>query len=102
MPATRVSERGKMQSETLNMTRILETDEQGTLTIPADILGHPAAHQRFVVEGEGDDIRIERQKTAATTSHYERMCRWSELASRISAVWPEGISAVDAVAEQRR
>ena len=35
------------------MTRILETDESGSLRLPAETLGHPRPRSRYIVEADG-------------------------------------------------
>ena len=40
------------------MTRIIETDESGALTIPPELLERRTAHDRYVVERNGAKLNI--------------------------------------------
>ncbi len=67
------------------MTRILVADENGAVTIPADLLrGGPGA--RYVVEtGSGDGLRmhVERSVPESSMTPEEWLAGWKELAERI-------------------
>lgn len=87
------------------MSYLLETDDNGSLTIPADLLGHPAPHSQYVVGSEGLVLRVQPANEAGQNgvpTHEQRMKEWADLADRISKAWQDDVSAVDAVSEQRR
>ncbi len=86
------------------MTRILETDEHGSLTIPAELLAQTGAHARYVVEQLGDTLQVNRASDTRdeTGTHGERMRRWQDLAKRIEAASITDKSAVEILSEMRR
>jgi antitoxin (DNA-binding transcriptional repressor) of toxin-antitoxin stability system len=64
--------------------------------------GQPAARligEEVSVNGEGRRQETEDERRLAWDKWFED---WDQLAARISAKWPDGVSAAEAVAEQRR
>ena len=87
------------------MSRVLEADETGSLTIPPEILGHPTARARYVVETEGQAIHIEPEATSdesGSQSHEQWMKEWRSLVKRIGKASITDRSAVDILSEMRR
>ena len=88
---------GQVLEQAAKTGRMLEADETGMLTIPAELLGYPEPNARFVVEQVGGRIFIQPEP-----AEDEWLKQWRELAEEIGKVWPEGVSAVDVVSEMRR
>ena len=86
------------------MGQVIETDEQGQLVITAEMLGHALPHSRYRVETLGAKLVVEPEPAAEQRrqAYEEWEKQWQELSEEIGKVWPVGLSAVDAVAEQRR
>jgi len=82
------------------MSRVLESDETGSLTIPADLLGNSSAHSRYLVENDGQTIHIHLE--SIRVGHAERMRRWRDLADRIGTSSSTERSAVEILSEMRR
>ena len=94
------------------MTRILEAEEDGTLTLPPDVLGNVQPHTRYVLETSGTELTLRPEpieatkqkqsskKTKASIEAWEQ--KRKKLADDLSKVWPDGLSSVDAVSEIRR
>ncbi len=85
--------------------RMLEADETGMLTIPAELLGYPEPNTRFVVERVGKRILIQpetaqeiEQKSAYDKWHDQ----WKIVQQEVTKSWPVGLSAADVVSEMRR
>jgi hypothetical protein len=90
--------------EEFPMAVIIETDENGALTIPAELLEDRSAHTRYVVEKNGCAIRIAPVtfRSPASQGHEDRMRRWRELAERIDRSSVTDRSAVEILSEMRR
>ena len=86
------------------MGQVIETDAQGQLIITAELLGGVQPHSRYVVEPLGTKLIVEPEPVAEQRrqAYEEWEKQWRELSEEIGKVWPAGLSAVDAVAEQRR
>ncbi len=86
------------------MGQVIETDEQGQLVITAELLGSAQPHTRYKVETLGTKLVVEPEPAAEQRrqAYEEWEKQWRELSEEIGKVWPAGLSAVDAVAEQRR
>ncbi len=86
------------------MGQVIETDGSGRLVIPAELLGSVQPHSRYVVKTVGAKLLVEAEAvTKQRQKAYEEWKQgWDELAEEIGKVWPAGLSAVDAIAEQRR
>lgn len=91
----------------------IEVDENGTLTLPAEILRGARPHDRFVVESHDEQRLLLSRSVAAEAPSPDRASTLTEaarlwrqkqdsLAKEIAAVWPENVSAVDVVSEMRR
>ena len=94
------------------MTKVIEVDEAGRLVLPPELLGetlgevHP--HARYVVETQGEKIIVseelpggdEAAQVKPSVEQWEK--QWRAVQEQVSASWPAGLSAVDAVLEQRR
>ena len=91
------------------MTKVIEVDEAGQLVLPPELLSEAKPRARYVVATEGSTIVVHPEAvsvigTAEKQSQtYEQWKQsWTELTEEIGKVWPAGLSAVDAVSEQRR
>jgi hypothetical protein len=94
------------------MTRILEVEENGTLTLSAEILDNAPPHTRYVLETSGGQLtlRPEHEKSKSRpTSRKKRASSWEAwekerdaVAAELSKIWPEGVSAADVISEMRR
>lgn len=93
------------------MTRILEVEEDGTLTLPSDVLVNSNPHARYMLETRGERIILRLEPTASVGNRLQKkrrsaVQRWKEerrrLSEEISRVWPEGVSATDIISEMRR
>jgi hypothetical protein len=94
------------------MTRILEVEEDGTLTLPSDVLGNVQPHTRYVLETSGTELTLRPEPAEATRPKKPRkrtkisIESWEQnrqkLAEDLAKAWPQGLSAVDAVSEIRR
>ena len=91
------------------MTRILEVEENGTLTLPPDVLGNVSPRTRYIVESVGERLTLRPDQPKATNKASKpRSPRktWEEeqqeLAEEISKVWPEGLSVTEVFDEMRR
>lgn len=86
------------------MSRILETDENGALTIPPELLDHAEAHARYVVEKNGDALTVlpHAKRPDDSGGHEERMRRWRDLADRVAKESVTDRSVVDILSEMRR
>lgn len=90
------------------MTQVIETDEEGRLVLPAELLGEAKPHTRYTVESLGTKLILGLEATdadgtqkSAEVTPDEWMRQWRELSEEIGKVWPEGVSAVDVVSEMR-
>ncbi len=86
------------------MGQIIEADEQGLLRVPVDMIGTAQPHGRYIVEVVGKKLIVGPEPTEEQRrqAYAEWLKEWDELSEEIGKVWPAGLSAVDAVAEQRR
>ena len=86
------------------MGQVIEADEHGLLRVPVDMLGAAQPHSRYVVEVVGKKLIVEPEPTEEQRrrAYEEWEKQWRELSEEIGKVWPTGLSAVDAVNEQRR
>ena len=91
------------------MTKVIEVDEAGRLVLPPEMLGEPKPRARYVVATEGSTVVVHPEATGAGGAEPEQhqtpdqwMQSWMELTEEVGRVWPAGLSAVDAVSEQRR
>ncbi len=93
------------------MTRIVEVDENGSLTLPPDIINCAEPHTRYVVETHGAQLTLRpeaaeteqkprRKKRSTSVEEWEK--QWQAFSEELSAVWPEGVSATDIISEMRR
>ena len=96
---------GQVLEQAAKTGRMLEADDTGMLTIPAELLGYPEPNTRFVVERVGGRIFIQpeaalevEQKSAYDTWHDQ----WKIVQQEVTKSWPAGLSAVDVVSEMRR
>lgn len=77
------------------MTHLVETDGEGRLVLPPELLKTIKPQTRYNLEIV--EAAEERQKV-----YEEWKQNWDALSAEISKVWPEGVSAVDVVSEMRR
>lgn len=84
------------------MGQVIEADEQGLLRVPVEMLGVTQPHGRYIVEVVGNKLVVEPAAEQRQKAYEEWKLGWDELPEEIGKVWPAGLSAVDAVAEQRR
>ncbi|MDQ2687007.1 MAG: hypothetical protein M3Y28_03985 [Armatimonadota bacterium] len=92
------------------MATILETDENGALVLPARVLGHDAAHARYVVEAQGETLvlRPDVEATKPRKTHIRKkptpdewIKEWRELGEKISEAWIGDKSAVEELSDMR-
>jgi hypothetical protein len=94
------------------MTRILEVEENGTLTLPSDVLDNARAHTQYILETHGKRLTLRPvvMGTAQPKKSHKRQAdaakKWEEerrkLTEELGQVWPEGVSVVDVISEMRR
>ena len=94
------------------MTRVLEVEENGTLTLPPDVIGNAKPHTRFVLETHGTSLTLRpTEERAARTKrsrkqHTDPLKSWEEerrkLTEELGKAWPNGVSVVDVISEMRR
>lgn len=73
------------------MATILETDENGALVLPARVLGHEAAHARYILEAQGETLVLHHADEAPEglspkpiQSHEQFVREWQDLAEQVS------------------
>jgi len=94
------------------MSRILETDDSGSLTIPPDVLGASSPRARYVVTSDSGGIHIQTESVSHTGLLDEaagdrgklsvRSERWKALAQEIGLKWDTDKTAAEVVSEMRR
>jgi hypothetical protein len=85
------------------MTRILETDENGILAIPPEVLGGSEPHARYKVEVENDVVTLKpAARDNGKLSPEDWRKQWLELAEKVGQAWKTEKSAVEVVSEMRR
>ena len=87
------------------MSRVLEADESGALTIPPDLLGHAMPHARYVVESKWNAVQIEPEDLPedSTSLDFEEWLRqWRALGEEIDREWKSDKSAAEIISEMRR
>lgn len=86
------------------MTRVIETDEAGRLTLPPELLGEAKPHSRFTVETLGTKLIVESEEAPAQRQQaYEQWKQeWDALTEEVSAAWNTDKSAAEVVSEMRR
>ena len=92
------------------MGQVIETETDGRLIIPAELLGDIKPKQPFVIESHGSGYNI--HPAAATIEAIsgppekltpdEWLKQWREMAEEIGKVWPEGVSATQVISDMRR
>lgn len=87
--------------------RMLEADASGTLIIPAELLGYPEPHMRYVVERVGGKLIVQPEAAPAQEDEQKSAFdkwqqQWKIVQREVSKSWPAGVSAVDVVSEMRR
>ena len=85
------------------MTRVLETDDNGALTIPADILEQPEPHVRYRVERNGARLNVEPvPHDNKRMPAQEWIAGWTQLANSIGESSTTDRSVVEILSEMRR
>lgn len=87
------------------MSRVLEADESGSLTIPPDLLGQAAPHARYVVGSNGHTLQIEPEELSDGSRSFtdeEWLKRWRALGEEIDREWKSDKSAAEVISEMRR
>ncbi len=87
------------------MRRVLETDESGSLTIPAELLDETAPHGKYVAEtsAAGLVIRPKKQTVPQKANEWQTwLADRNELAKKIGAAWKSDKSAAEVISEMRR
>lgn len=86
------------------MTYILETQENGTLTLPSDVLGSPKPHTRYVIEKQGERVTIQPEAAMPTPapSAEDWLDAWKALSQDISRASTPEKSALEILWEMRR
>src|SRR5258706_1333083 len=91
---------GTILMEVNDMSRVLETDESGSLTIPADLLSETGPHTEYTAERSGIDLVI-RPKAEDSIEEPREWERWlaerDELARQIGAAWKIAKSAAEVI-----
>jgi hypothetical protein len=64
------------------MEQVVEVNEDGTLYLPPELIGHVGPHTRFVVEPQGEDLLLRLEPDSkpfwATATPEERAKRFDE------------------------
>ena len=86
------------------MTRMIEIDEHGTLTIPKDMLSQATPHSRYLVERSGNNLNVTpaNDRNSKSVGHKERMRQWKCHAEQVAMASPNTKSVVELVSEMRR
>jgi hypothetical protein len=85
------------------MGMTLEVTEQGTLTLPAELLSGAKPHARFVVENRNGSLVVQQEIAEATQqSADEWIAEWDRLTDAVSVAWKSDASAIDIVSDMRR
>jgi len=92
------------------MGHVIETESDGRLIIPAELLGDVKPKQPFIIEshGAGYNIHPAAAATEVIASPPEKLTpdewlkQWREMAEEIGKVWPEGVSATQVISDMRR
>jgi len=85
------------------MTKILEVNDDGTLLIPADLLGGVGSRKRYVAESAGQGLLLRPEPGSAEKPAPDEWWRqWDSLAERIGRSWSSDATAAQAVEETRR
>ncbi|HEY3411642.1 MAG TPA: hypothetical protein VGM51_01150 [Armatimonadota bacterium] len=92
------------------MAIVLTRSADGSLTLPAELLDGPQ-NAKYAIRSEGgtlvltplEELEESPRDAPALDAEWDAWFqRFTELSERIGAVWPEGLSAVDAVNAIRR
>jgi DNA-binding transcriptional regulator/RsmH inhibitor MraZ len=88
----------------LAMTRVIETDEAGRLTLPPELLGEAKPHSRYTVETAGTKLILESEEALLQRqgAYEEWEKEWRAVQEQVGKSWPAGVSAADVVSEMRR
>jgi len=90
------------------MTKILEVNEDGVLVIPADLLNGAEPHQRYTAKSAGKSLLLRPESEREKSRRPQKLkpedweAEWKAFTEKVTKAWPDGLSAVDAVSEQRR
>ena len=86
------------------MTQVIETDEEGRLVVPAELLGDAKPHTRYTVEATGQRLIVEPEQTPQQRQQvYEQWKReWDALTGEVSAAMPlNGRTAMEELTDMR-
>ncbi len=88
------------------MTRVIETDAEGRLVLPAEVLGDAKPHSKFVIEGNGSRLGVYPESAAPAKNQAmtpeEWETHWKLVQQEMAKVWPEGLSSAQVISEMRR
>ncbi len=70
------------------MTRILEVDDQGNISLPADLLGHAAPHTKYHVERHKDELVLRRAEVEDEPTAERRRLSLDQLFESMSTHGP--------------
>jgi hypothetical protein len=90
------------------MTRIIEVEQNGSLTLPPDVLGNAQPSTRYVVKTAGAQLIVqpESKHNGTVRNRTLRSGDWEaerlELVEELGRMWPEGVSVTSVFSEMRR
>ncbi len=92
------------------MGQVIETEADGRLIIPAEVLGAIRPNQQFFIEANGLGYSLQPampfldnlSSPSGKPTPEQWLKQWKELAEEIGKVWPEGVSATQVISEMRR
>ena len=95
------------------MSRVVEADDKGAVTLDSETLGGSEPHARYVVEKQGERIVLEpdgpkgharrkRKPRATKLTPDEWIAEWREWSAEVSAKWNSDKSAAEIISEMRR
>jgi hypothetical protein len=85
------------------MGMTLEVTEQGTLTLPAEVLSGAKPHARYLVEVLDSGLSVRPESPSSGSAGWDDwLDQWNSLAAEITAASVTGESAVHILSEMRR
>lgn len=84
------------------MMDVLEVSENGTLTLPAEMLGDAAPRTQFRVERREGGLLVNPLDAQPEISPEEWLEEWDKFTDAVTKAWKSDKSAVEIVSEMRR
>jgi len=95
------------------VTQTVEVAEDGTITVPHEALPTSRPGARYRLQMRNGEVRLlpETERPAVPDEAAAQQdeedwnkweTEWKALSDDLTAAWPEGVSAVDAISEMRR